>query len=85
MITNSDMNSDMKKWAYGVVVSMFDFTAVIGVRISVVAVKFHNAYDYTIVQHTRQVSENQKPRVHPSHVREIGKSVRYLTKNKIEL
>ena len=34
----------------------------------VVAVKFHNAYGYTIVRHPRQVSENHKPRVHPSHV-----------------
>ena len=45
-------------------------TAAIGVRISVVAVKFHNVYDYTIERHPWQVSENQKPRVHPSHVRE---------------
>ena len=40
--------------------------------IPVVAVKFHNVYDYTIVRHLWQVSENHKPRVHPSHVREIG-------------
>ena len=45
---------------------------VIGVRIPVVAVKFHNVYDYTIERHPWQVSENHKPRVHPSHVREIG-------------
>ena len=44
------------------------FTAAIGVRIPVVAVKFHNVYDYTIVRHLWQVSENHKPR----HVREIG-------------
>ena len=58
--------------AYGVVVSMFDFTAAIAVRIPVVAVIFHNVYDYTIVLHPWEVSENHKPRVHPSHVREIG-------------
>ena len=34
--------------------------------------KFHNVYDYTIEQHPWQVSENHKPRVHPSHAREIG-------------
>ena len=61
------------------------FNAVNGVRISVVAVKFHNVYDYTIVRHPWQVSENHKPRVHPSHLREIGQSVGYLTKHKIEL
>ena len=60
------------------------FTAAIGVRIPVVAVKFH-VYDNTIVRHPWHVSENHKPRVHPSHVREIGQSVRYLTKQKIEL
>ena len=38
----------------------------------VVAVKFHNVYDYTIERHPWQVSENHKPRVYPSHVREIG-------------
>ena len=48
------------------------FTAANGVRISVVAVKFHNVYDYTIERHPWQVSENHKPRVHPSHAREIG-------------
>ena len=48
------------------------FTAAIGVRIPAVAVKFHNVYDYTIERHTWQVSENHKPRVQPSHVREIG-------------
>ena len=48
------------------------FTAAIGVRIPVVAVKFHNVYDYTIERHSWQVSENHKPLVHPSHVREIG-------------
>ena len=37
-----------------------------------VAVKFHYVYDYTIEWHPWQVSENHKPRVHPSHVREIG-------------
>ena len=61
-------------WAYGVVVSMFDFhrsDRAIGVRTPVVAVKFH-VYDYTIEEHPWQVSENHKPRVHPSHVREIG-------------
>ena len=35
--------------------------------------KFHNVYDYTILRHPWQVSENHKPLVHPSHdVREIG-------------
>ena len=48
------------------------FTAAIGVRIPVVAVKFHNVYDYTIERHPWQVSENHKPRVHPSHVKKIG-------------
>ena len=57
---------------YGVVVSGLIFTAAIGVRIPVVAVKFQNVYDYTIERHPWQVSENHKPRVHPSHVREIG-------------
>ena len=61
------------------------FTAAIGVRIPVVAVKFHNVYDYTIVRHPWQVSENHKPLVHPSHVREIGYSVGCLAKHKIEL
>ena len=61
------------------------FTAAIGVRITVEAVKFHNVYDYTIVRYHWQVSENRKPRVHPCHVREIGHSVGYLTKHKIEL
>ena len=32
------------------------FTAAIGVRIPVVAVKFHNVYDYTIERHPWQVS-----------------------------
>ena len=41
------------------------------VRIPVVAVKFHNVYDYTIERHPWQVSENHKPRVHQSHVRGI--------------
>ena len=43
------------------------FTAAIGVRIQIVAVKFHNVYDNAIVRHPWQVSENHKPRVHPSH------------------
>ena len=60
------MGSVFVKWAYGAVVSMFDF------RVPVVAVKIHNVYDYTIELHPWQVSENHKPRVHPSHVREIG-------------
>ena len=51
----------------------------------VVAVKSHNVYDYTIVQPPWQVSENHKLQFHPSHAREIGKSVRYLTKHKTEL
>ena len=57
----------LEKYFWGVI-----FTAAIGVRIPVVAVKFHNVYDYTIERHPWQVSENHKPRVHPSHVREIG-------------
>ena len=57
----------------------------IGVRIPVVAVKFHNVYDYTIVRHPWQVSEKHKPRFHPSHVKEIGQSDGYQTKHKIEL
>ena len=48
------------------------FTAAIGVRIPVVAVKFHIGYDNIIERQPWQVSENHKPRVHPSHVREIG-------------
>ena len=47
---------------YGVVVSMFDFHRS----------EFHNVHDYTIEWHPWQVSENHKPRVHPSHAREIG-------------
>ena len=50
------------------------FTAVIGVQILVVMVKFHNVYHHTIVWHPWHVSENHKPWVHPSHVREIGQS-----------
>ena len=56
-------------WAYDVVVSMFDFHRSDRVQIPVVAVKFHNVYDYNMVRHPWQ--ENHKPRVHPSHVREI--------------
>ena len=44
-----------------------------------------NVYDYTIVRHPWEVSENHKPRIHPIHVREIGQSVGCLTKHKIEL
>ena len=51
------------------------FTAAVRVRIPV-AVKFHNFYDYTSVAPCH-VSENHKPQVHPSHVREIGQSVGY--------
>ena len=58
---------DLGLWSRGLI-----FTEAIGVRIPVAAVKFHNVYDYTIVQHPWQVSENHKLRVHPSHVREIG-------------
>ena len=49
------------------------------------AVKFHNVYDCTIERNPWKVSENHKPQVHPSHVMEIGQSVRYLMKHKIEL
>ena len=38
-------------WAYGVVVSMFDFQRSDRVRIPFVARKFHNVYDYTVVWH----------------------------------
>ena len=31
-----------------------------------------NVYDYTIERHPWHVSENHKPPVHPSHLREIG-------------
>ena len=63
----------LESCAYDVVVSMFDFhRSDQGFESPVVAVKFHNVYDYTIVRHPWQVSENHKPRVHPSHVREIG-------------
>ena len=59
--------------AYGVVVSMFDFhRSDRGWNPGRGGEKFHNVYDYTIERHPWQVSENHKPRVHPSHVREIG-------------
>ena len=64
------LHGPLLSWAYGIVVSMFDFHR--RVRIPVVAVKFHNVYDYTIERHPWQVSENHKPRVHQSHVRKIG-------------
>ena len=76
LVSESDSFTDtyciLSARVYGVVVSMFDFTAAIGVRIPVVAVKFHHVYDYIIELHHWQVSENHKPRVHLSHVREIG-------------
>ena len=68
------------RWAYGVVVSMINFH-----RSHRVSNPDNNVYDYTIVRHPWQISENHKPRVHPSHAREIGKSVWYLTKHNIEL
>ena len=71
----------LSRWAYGEMVSMFDFHRSDRVRIPVVAIKLHNVYNYTIEQHPWQVSENHKPRVHPNHAREIG----YLMKHKIEL
>ena len=43
--------------AYGVVVTMFDFHRSDRVRIPVVAVKFHNVYDYIIERHPWQVSK----------------------------
>ena len=59
--------------AYGVVVSMFDFhRSDRGSNPGRGGEKFHNVYDYTIDRHPWQVSETHKPRVHPSHVREIG-------------
>ena len=60
------------KWAYGVVVSMFDFHRSDWGSNPGCAVKFRNVYDYTIERHPCQVSENHKPWAHPSHVREIG-------------
>ena len=59
----------MNWWAYGVVVSMFDFHRS---DPGGGGEKFHNVYDYTIERHPWQVSENHDPRVHTSHVREIG-------------
>ena len=53
-------------------VNMFDFHRSDRVRIPVAAVKFHNVYDYAIERPPWQVSENHMPRVHPSHVWEIG-------------
>ena len=54
--------------AYGVVVSMFDFhRSDQGLNPSCGGKKFHNVYDYTIERHPWQVSEDHKPRVHPSH------------------
>ena len=44
-------------YTYGVVVSMFDF---------------HCSDRGSMERRPLQVSENHKPRVHPSHVREIG-------------
>ena len=41
--------------------------------------------DQKLVWHHWQVSENHMPPVYPSHAREIGQSVPYLTKHKIEL
>ena len=59
-------------WAYGVVVSMFDFhCSDPGSNPCRGSEKFH-VYNYTIERHPWQVSENRKPRVHPSHMREIG-------------
>ena len=46
-------------WCSGV--AYLIFTAVIGIQIPVVAVKFHNADDYTIERHPWPVSENHKP------------------------
>ena len=45
----------MALWAYGVMVSMFDFPRSDRVRIPVVAVKFHNVYDDAIVRHPLQI------------------------------
>ena len=60
-------------WTYGVVVSMFDFhRSDRGSNTGRGGEKFHNVYDYTIERHPWQVSENHKPRVHPSHMWEIG-------------
>ena len=57
----------MKLSPCGVVVSMFDFHCSDRVQILVVAVIFHNVYDYTIERHPWQLSENHKPQVHPSY------------------
>ena len=53
--------------AYGVVPSMFDFHCSYRGSNPGCGGKFH-VYDYTIVRHSWQVSENHKPRAHPSHV-----------------
>ena len=67
------MNWNITTWAYGVVVSMFEFHhSDQGLNPGRGGEKFHNFYDNTIEWHPWQVSENHKPRVHPSHVREIG-------------
>ena len=64
---------DVSLWAYGVVVSMFDFQCSDrGSNPGRGGEKFPNVYDYTIERYPWQVSENHKPLVHPSHVREIG-------------
>ena len=53
-------------WAYGVVVSMFDFhRSDRGSNPGRGGEKFHNVYDYTIERHSWQVSGNHKPRVIP--------------------
>ena len=67
----SDFLQDTARWLGGMVGCLEPLTAAIRDRIPVVAVKFH-VYDYTIERHHWQVTENHKPWVHPSHVREIG-------------
>ena len=57
---------------YGVVVCMFDFHRSDRGSNPGRGGKISYCFDYTIDQHPWQVSENHKPRVHPSHVREIG-------------
>ena len=47
-------------------VSMFDFHLSDRGSNPGRGVKFHNVYNYIIVRYPWQVSENHKPRVHPS-------------------
>ena len=57
--------------ACGVLVSMLDFHR--SDQGSNPGRNYHNEHHNTIMRHHWQVSKNHMPRVHPSHVREIGK------------